>query len=97
VEAITVTGNGLAHLAYGVQHALDLFLYFVQSSNVVGIGTAVPLSGTNTFPDTWRTPTDFFLGIPQTANKVPPSTVAAADLLTSLIQNSTEPVTLMAA
>lgn len=96
VEAITVTGNGLAHLGYGVQHALDLFFYSVQSSNVVGIGTAVPLSGTNTFPDAWRTPTDFFLGIPHAASKVPPSTVPASALLTSLIQNATEPIVLIA-
>ncbi|HTI69776.1 MAG TPA: nucleoside hydrolase [Candidatus Limnocylindria bacterium] len=96
VQAITVTGNGLAHLGYGVQHALDLCQYCGQPGIPVGVGTAVPLSGDNVFPDVWRVPTDMFLGIPHVASNVPPSPTGAAALLAQWINQAKTPPVLLA-
>ena len=96
IQAITVTGNGLAHLGFGVQHALDLALLAGRPNTPVAIGTATPLAGDNVFPAMWRTPTDFFQGIPHVANLTPPAPLGAAATLTQLLENAAAPISILA-
>ena len=54
VEAVTVTGNGLAHCPEGGINARAVLAHVGSAGVPVACGPSEPLSGTNAFPDEWR-------------------------------------------
>lgn len=95
VLAITVTGTGEAHCTPGVKNAMALTALTGRSQIPVACGRETPLAGTHVFPQGWRDGVDRMLGISLAANPNPPSDKTAVQLLTELLKNSPEKVTLV--
>jgi len=95
VKAITVSGTGEAHCQAGVKNALGLVKLAEYNPIPVACGRTTPLKGNHVFPDSWRYGVDSLHGLtlPQGIN--PNSTFNAVDLLTSVIQSSTEKVNVL--
>ena len=95
VKAITVTGTGFAYCDAGVQSALGLLALTDYGDVPVSCGAESPLMGDNAPPAEWRTTLETVagLGLPEGGDPVAQDAVA---LFTSTIQDSPEPVTVLA-
>jgi pyrimidine-specific ribonucleoside hydrolase len=95
VQAITVTGNGFATCDAGVAAALGLLALTEYGDVPVSCGADKPLVGDNAVPAEWRTTLEMgqALGLPSGGQA---SDMDAVTLLTTTIQNSPEPVTILA-
>jgi pyrimidine-specific ribonucleoside hydrolase len=95
VEAITVTGTGFAYCDAGVQAALGLLALTDYGDVPVSCGSESPLQGDNAPPAEWRTTIEAVegLGLPEGGEPVAQD---AVELFTSVIQESEEPVTVLA-
>lgn len=95
VRAITVTGVGEAHCEPGVENALGLVAVSGHQDIPVACGRETPLAGNHVFPAEWRQAADEAYGVPIPAGNEA-SELSAADLIIDLIQNSEEPITIVA-
>lgn len=95
VKAITVTGTGFADCDAGVQSALGLLALTDYGDVPVSCGASSPLMGENAPPAEWRTTIETVngLGLPEGGE---PAAQDAVALFTSTIQDSSEPVTVLA-
>jgi inosine-uridine nucleoside N-ribohydrolase len=95
VEAITVTGTGLAECDAGTQIALGLLALLDVVNVPVSCWTETPLRGENAFPEEWRVDTNTAdrLGLPDGDD---PAEADAVTLFTSVIESSNENVTVLA-
>src|SRR5687767_13423105 len=95
VKAITVAGTGFADCDAGVRSALGLLALTDYGDVPVSCGAASPLMGDNAPPAEWRTTIETVegLGLPEGGDPVAQDAVA---LFTSVIQESPEPVTVLA-
>jgi inosine-uridine nucleoside N-ribohydrolase len=97
VQAVTVSGTGLAHCNPGVQHASGLGALAGQADLPVACGRETPLEGDAAFPPDWRIAVDTFLGtgliLPEGKNPAVGKT--AVELLIAAISSSPEKVTLI--
>ena len=95
VEAITVTGTGFAYCDAGVASALGLLALADYGDVPVSCGSETPLMGDNAPPAEWRTTMETIegLGLPEGGQPVEQD---AVELFTSTIQDSAEPVTVLA-
>lgn len=95
VEAITVAGTGFADCEAGVRAALGLLALTDSGDVPVSCGAESPLVGNNAPPAEWLTTIEAVeaLGLPEGGEPVAQDAVA---LFTSSIQQSPEPVTVLA-
>ncbi|HSM71742.1 MAG TPA: nucleoside hydrolase [Anaerolineales bacterium] len=95
LKAITVTGTGEAHCEAGVVNALGLVELSGREEIPVTCGNETPLAGNHEFPAEWRQGADNAYGvtIPKGGKS---SELSAADLIIDIVQNSDEPVTIVA-
>ncbi len=95
VEAITVAGTGFADCEAGVRAALGLLALTGYGDVPVSCGAESPLAGDNAPPAEWMTTIEAVetLGLPEGGEPVEQDAVA---LFTSAIQDSPEPVTVLA-
>lgn len=95
VKAITVAGTGFADCDAGVQSALGLLALTDYGDVPVSCGAESPLMGGNAPPAEWLTTLETVegLGLPDGGD---PDEQDAVALFTSAIQDSPEPVTVMA-
>ena len=95
VEAITVTGTGFAYCDAGVASALGLLALTGYGDVPVSCGSETPLMGNNAPPAEWRVTMETVegLGLPEGGA---PAAQDAVELFTSTIQDSPEPVTVLA-
>ena len=95
VNAITVAGTGFADCDAGVQAALGLLALTDYGDVPVSCGATSPLMGDNAPPAEWLTTIETVegLGLPDGGDPVEQDAVA---LFTSTIQESPEPVTVLA-
>lgn len=95
VKAITVVGTGFAYCDAGVASALSLLALTDYGDVPVSCGAESPLMGNNAPPAEWRVTMDVVdgLGLPDGGDPVTQDAVA---LFTSAIQDSPEPVTVLA-
>lgn len=100
VEAVTVSGTGLAHCAAGVGIALSLLDVAAAPTDLpVSCGPETPLKGTypfpGAFPTSWREATDEAYGIELPASARRPSGLRGPELLSSAIRDAGAPVELL--
>jgi inosine-uridine nucleoside N-ribohydrolase len=95
VEAIAVVGTGEAHCGPGIRNALDLAALAGNEDIPVSCGRERPLQGDHTFPSIWRDSVDNLAGLSLPENPNPPSSQSAVELLTSVIQDSSQKVILV--
>lgn len=95
VKAITVTGAGFADCEAGVRAALGMLALTNHSGVPVSCGSEDPLVGDNAPPAEWMTTIETVeaLGLPEGGE---PAEEDAVALFTSTIQDSPEPVTVLA-
>jgi len=95
LKAITVTGTGEAHCGPGVVNALGLVKVSGHEEIPVTSGRETPLAGNHEFPPAWRQSADdaYGVAIPEGGE---PSELDAAGLIVDIVQNSDEPVTIVA-
>lgn len=95
VKAITVSGTGFATCDAGVRSALGLLALTDYGDVPVSCGAEKPLQGENAPPAEWLTTLEVVegLGLPEGGE---PATEDAVALFTSTIQESAEPVTVLA-
>lgn len=95
VQAITVTGAGFADCEAGVRAALGILALTDHSNVPVSCGSEDPLVGDNAPPAEWMTTIETVeaLGLPEGGEAAEEDAVA---LFTSTIQDSPEPVTVLA-
>ena len=95
VEAITVAGTGFASCDAGVRSALGLLALTGYGDVPVSCGSETPLAGDNAPPTEWLTTLEAVeaLGLPEGGA---PAALDAVALLTSTVQRSPEPVTVLA-
>ena len=96
VKAITVIGSGQAHRGPGMRTAVRLLTLAGQPNIPVAGGRKTPLRGNHKFPLAWRLSVDFRLGLPLPGSKGRPADATAVELLTHVITNSVEKVTVVA-
>lgn len=95
VQAITVAGTGFADCEAGVRAALGLLALTGHGDVPVSCGAESPLVGDNAPPAEWLTTIEAVeaLGLPEGGE---PAAEDAVALFTSTIQNSPQPVTVLA-
>lgn len=96
VQAITVTGTGLAHAEPGATNALGLVALAGQADIPVAAERQTPLAGDHAFPPDWRTDADTLSGLSLLSNPDPISSQNAIELLTSTSESSPIKVTILA-
>lgn len=95
VEAITVTGTGVAHSGPGTRNALGLLALAGDPDIPVARGRDNPLKGNHVFPEEWQVDSDNSYGVPLPSNPNPPSDQNAVEQLISVIRNSEQKVVLL--
>jgi pyrimidine-specific ribonucleoside hydrolase len=95
LKAITVTGTGEAHCQPGVANALGLVILSGHAEIPVSCGRELPLAGNHEFPSEWRQGADTAYGVEIPAGGAA-SELSAPDLIIDILQNSIEPVTIVA-
>lgn len=95
VRAITVAGTGEAHCTPGVTNALGLVKLSGHEDIPVACGREMPLMGNHVFPAEWRQAADDVYGVEIPAGGTA-STLSAPDLIIDILQNSDEPITIVA-
>jgi len=95
LKAITVSGTGEAHCAPGVVNTLGLVKVSGHEEIPVTCGREIPLAGNHQFPAEWRQGADnaYGVNIPKGGE---PSELDATDLIIDIVQNSDEPVSIVA-
>ncbi|MBI5667550.1 MAG: nucleoside hydrolase [Chloroflexi bacterium] len=95
VKAITVTGTGFAYCDAGVEVALGLLALTGYGDVPVSCWTEKPLMGDNAPPAEWRTSMETVeaLGLPAGGE---PAEQNAVELFTATVENSPEPITVLA-
>ena len=93
VRALTVS-CGEAHPRIFAANLERMLAYLGREDIPVGAGRDTPLSGSNAFPESWRTPTDDFWGIGLPDNPDPSPELSAAQLIVETVNASPEPVTI---
>lgn len=96
VQAITVTGTGLAHAQPGAQNALGVIALANQPDIPVAVGRELPLAGDHAFPAEWRSGVDSVQGVPLPVNPNSLSPRPAVELIAQVIQLSSVKVTILA-
>jgi inosine-uridine nucleoside N-ribohydrolase len=95
VEAITVSGTGLAHCDGGVRTVLGLLEIAGRSDVPVACGRETPLGGSNAFPDDWRSEADRAYGLALPESPRVADGAGAPALLTDALRGSAAPITLV--
>jgi pyrimidine-specific ribonucleoside hydrolase len=95
LKAITVSGTGEAHCGPGVANALGLVTLSGHAEIPVACGRETPLAGDHEFPAEWRKAADDAYGVPLPEGGSA-SNSKAADLIIDIVQNSDEPITIVA-
>ena len=100
IEAITVSGTGLAHCDAGVRNVLGLLDVAKAPSDIpVTCGPEEPLPGTSgvagAFPDDWRAASDDFYGVDLPVSDRNATDQPAPQLLRTTIRGSDEPIRLL--
>ncbi len=95
VQAITVSGTGFANCDAGVAAALGMLALTGYGDVPVACGSEDPLVGENGPPEDWMTTLETVqgLGLPDGGAAVD---VDAVELFTTTVQNSPEPITVLA-
>ncbi|HLO34496.1 MAG TPA: nucleoside hydrolase, partial [Candidatus Deferrimicrobium sp.] len=93
VEAIVVSGTGLAHSSNGTQVASNLLEALGAGDIPLGLGADTPMAGTRAFPADWRSGTDAGYGL--ALKPAPFSPQPGVDLLSATIGSSATPVTIL--
>lgn len=88
VQAITVSGTGIAHCDPGVQNALDLAAFAGRPGIPVACGLETPLQGDHFFPDNWREDADSLLGIAIPTNPQELNSQSAMTLILDAIEDA---------
>jgi len=96
VQAITVTGTGIAHARQGATNALGLAALAGQPDIPVAAGRETPLAGDHAFPSDWRADADALSGLSLPANPNAISSQSAVELLTSIIESAPAKITILA-
>ncbi|MEZ4529572.1 MAG: nucleoside hydrolase [Thermomicrobiales bacterium] len=96
VQAITVTGTGFATCDAGVTAALGMLALTKYDEVPVSCWSEDPLAGENGPPEDWMTTLESVqaLGLPDDGRK--PADEDAVALFTTTVQNSPEPITVLA-
>ena len=94
VEAITISGTGVATCDAGTEIALGILSLMDVVNVPVSCGSETPLQGEDTFPTEWRvtSSTAANLGLPDGDE---PADADAVTLLTSVIESSSDNVTIL--
>ena len=95
LRAVTVTGTGEVHCEPGVVNALGLVTLSGHEDIPVSCGRDRPLAGNHEFPSAWRQGADTAYGI-EIPTGGTASELSAPDLIIDVLQNSIEPVTIVA-
>jgi pyrimidine-specific ribonucleoside hydrolase len=100
IEALTVSGTGLAHGDAGVDIAMSILdLAGAPDDLPVARGPEVPLLGAypfpGAFPTSWRLATDDAYGIELPPSDRTPSTIPAPELLAATVREASDPVELL--
>src|SRR5215216_3623106 len=95
LKAITVSGTGEAHCGPGVANALALVALSGHAEIPVACGRETPLAGDHEFPTEWRKAADDAYGVPLPKEGAD-SNLQASDLIIDILQNSSEPITIVA-
>jgi pyrimidine-specific ribonucleoside hydrolase len=95
IDAITVTGTGVAYCEAGVRNARGLATLAGEGQLPVACGRQTPLAGDHAFPAEWRAGVDRFkgLGLTKTSST---SQESAVQLITRTVQAAARPITLLA-
>ena len=95
VQAITVSGTGFANCDAGVAAALGMLALTEYGDVPVACGSETPLVGENGPPEEWMTTLETVqgLGLPDGGTAVD---VDAVELFTTTVQDSPEPITVLA-
>lgn len=96
IQALTVTGTGLAHAQAGAHNALGLVALGGQPGIPVAVGRETPLACDHVFPDEWRSGVDTVMGLTLPENPNPLSARSAVELIIQVIQLSPSPITILA-
>jgi pyrimidine-specific ribonucleoside hydrolase len=95
LRAITVSGTGEAHCEPGVRNALGLVALSGHKQIPVACGRETPLAGEHEFPAEWRKAADEAYGV-TLPKRGTASNLSASDLMIDILQNSDEPITIVA-
>lgn len=95
LRAITVAGTGEAHCGPGVANALGLVALSGHEDISVACGKQTPLVGNREFPAEWRQAADEAYGVSLPTGGAA-SNLSASDLIIEILQNSEEPITIVA-
>lgn len=96
VVAITTTGTGMAGWKYSAPNILKLLELAHKPNIPVSYGAKTPLSPYATFPADWRKGVDDVFNIPLPNNPNRPVKVPSWKLMTNIIQNSKEKISILA-
>jgi pyrimidine-specific ribonucleoside hydrolase len=94
IDAITVSGTGVAYCQAGTRHALGLVALVGANEIPVACGRETPLKGSNAFPEKWRKAANGSLGLEWTVTGQV-SDRSAVELLTSTLEASPDRVVLI--
>lgn len=94
VKAITAS-LGVSYIDAGVSNVLKLLDFLGYDNIPVAAGQSTPLVGDHSFPDAWRQGSNNFFGVDLPSTDLQPSTLNASELIVSIINESTEPVTIV--
>lgn len=95
IEAITIV-NGLAHVPAGGANVLRLLELAGRPAIPVYLGRATPLSGTNEFPEVWRTMSDQLPHVQLPSTQRTSGKLPAAAYLRERLGNARKPVSILA-
>lgn len=96
VLAVTTTGTGMAHWKYSAPNILKLLQLANEPAIPVSYGAKDSLSPYAAFPEDWRKGVDEVFNIPLPKNKNKVSSLPSWKLMTEIISNSDEKVTILA-
>jgi pyrimidine-specific ribonucleoside hydrolase len=95
VRAVTVVGTGEAHCEAGVRNARGLLELSGNPDIPVACGRETPLAGDHEFPASWRADADSAYGV-ALPDVEEGDYQSALELITSVIESSSEPITIFA-
>ena len=96
VEAITVSGTGLAHCPIGAANAAGLVALAAPARSIpIACGPAQPVDGDRSFPDDWRTQADGRYGGILPSGEAPAASSDAVGLLVRVVHDAPRPVTVL--
>lgn len=96
VVAITTTGTGMAEWQYTAPNILKLLELAHKGDIPVSYGAKTSLSPYTNFPQDWRDGVDKVFNIPLPNNPNSPNRLPSWKLMTNIIQNSSEKVSILA-